>query len=141
MKTILAVIGGLVVLFVLALFAVCNDDPDDPNGWARVQVASHEYGGDGGYDGGGECWDEYDCRGREYGDGDGYSQRYDQNYGSRDDRNRNRNRDRGAFSPGPFRDSPVTICLPYACNSGGEQSGGNRNDRRDEPPPDEGGYA
>lgn len=80
---------------------------------------------------GGECDDwNGDC-------GDGYEQRYDQNYGSRDDRNRNRNRDRGAFSPGPFRDSPVTICLPYSCNSGGEQSGGNRNDRGNEPPPEE----
>lgn len=50
--------------------------------------------------------------------GDCYSQNYDQNYGSRDDRNRNRNRDRGAFSPGPFRDSPVDafngVCMPGA---------------------------
>lgn len=39
-------------------------------------------------------------------------------YGSEDDRNRNRNRDRGAFSPGPFRDSPVTITIcatPDSC--------------------------
>lgn len=37
---------------------------------------------------------------------------------SNEDRNRNRDRNRGAFSPGPFDDSPVdafnniTICLP-----------------------------
>lgn len=133
MKTILAGLGLIVVLFVFALFALCNDDENDPNSWARLQIAYHDGGG---YDDG-ECWDSYDCEGRGYG-----RDRYDQNYGSRDDRNRNRNRDRGAFSPGPFRDSPVTICLPYSCNSGGEQSGGNRNDdRRDEPPPDEGGRA
>lgn len=118
MKTILAVIGGLVVLFILTMFAVCNDD-DDSNGWARIQIASHEYDG-GGYDDGGDCDWEGDCGG----------QRYDQNYGSRDDRNRNRNRDRGAFSPGPFRDSPVTICLPNSCNSDGRGRG-------DEPPPEE----
>lgn len=42
---------------------------------------------------------------------------YDHDYSS-SDRNRNRNRDRGAFSPGPFQDSPVdafnNICLPGA---------------------------
>lgn len=75
----------------------------------------------------GDCWGEEDCGG----------QGYDYDYGSHD-RNRNRDRNRGMLSPGPFRDSPVTICLPYSCNSGGEQSGGNRNDRRDEPPPEEG---
>lgn len=137
MKTILAIIGGFVVVLVLLLFAVCNDDDDNSLGRTfneqaisfTVPVAPARFVAS--HDDGGECWDEYDCRGREYGDGDGYSQRYDQNYGSRDDRNRNRNRDRGAFSPGPFRDSPVTICLPYSCNSGGEQSGGNR----ENPPP------
>lgn len=40
---------------------------------------------------------------------------------------------RSSFSPGPFKDSPVTICLPYSCNSGGQQSGGNRQN----PPPDQ----
>lgn len=44
----------------------------------------------------------------------------DQDYDqwNNEDRNRNRNRNRGAFSPGPFDDSPVdafngnVICLP-----------------------------
>lgn len=61
MKTIFAVIGVLTVLFVMAMFAVCNDD-DDPNSFGRLQLVSHEYdGGDcdwngqcGGYEGGSE---------------------------------------------------------------------------------------
>lgn len=64
-----------------------------------------------------------------------YDQRYDQNYGSRDDRNRNRNRNRGAFSPGPFDRSPVdafngnTVCLPGStCYSD------DRRDKRGEQP-------
>lgn len=140
MKTAFAVIGFVVVALVVGTCVACNDDADDSNSFGKIQLVSHRYDDGGGYDDGGDngCWN-----GECYDGGDGYSQRYDQNYGSRDDRNRNRNRDRGAFSPGPFRDSPVTICLPYSCNSGGEQSGGNRNDggRGDEPPPDEGGYA
>ncbi len=44
---------------------------------------------------------------------------YEHDY-SNNDRNRNRDRDRGAFSPGPFDDSPVTIgpiCMPNStCN-------------------------
>lgn len=60
------------------------------------------------------CYDE--CDGGGYGDGDNSRQDYDQ--WRNEDRNRNRNRNRGAFSPGPFDDSPVdafngnTICLP-----------------------------
>lgn len=41
MKTVLAVIGAIVVLFVLAVFAVCNDD-DDSNSLRPVQLVSHE---------------------------------------------------------------------------------------------------
>lgn len=115
MKTIFAAIGVLVVLFILVMFAICNDD--DQNSLSTVQLASH-------YDDGGDCDWSGDC-----GD-DSYRHDY-----SNHDRNRNRNRDRGAFSPGPFRDSPVVICAPYSCNSGGEQSGGNR---QDQPPPGEG---
>lgn len=135
----LAIIMVILVLAFVGLFAICTDGDD--NSLGKVELVSHRYDDSGGYDDRGDdngCWDGecYD------GGGDGYSQRYDQNYGSRDDRNRNRRRNRGAFSPGPFQDSPVTICLPYSCNSGGEQSGGNRNDGRgNEPPPDEGGYA
>lgn len=106
----------IVVLAIIGFFAVCTGDGDDEiDTLGRVELISHEYDCD-------PSWDN--CGGQEY----------DQNYGSRDDRNRNRNRDRGAFSPGPFRDSPVTICAPYSCNSGGEQSGGNRSEN---PPPDE----
>lgn len=61
---------------------------------------------------------------------------YGSDYSS-EDRNRNRHRNRGAFSPGPFDDSPVdafngnTICLPGStCNI---------DDRRRDEPPDEGG--
>lgn len=114
-------IAGLIiiVLALVGLFAICSgDDDDDVDGLGRIELVSHRY------DDGGDCDWRGDCGGQEY----------DQNYGSRDDRNRNRNRDRGAFSPGPFRDSPVTICLPYSCNSGGEQSGGNR---ENQPPPEE----
>lgn len=55
MKTFLAAIGGLALLLAFALFALCNDDGNDPNSFATVQTASHEYGG-GGYDE--ECWGE-----------------------------------------------------------------------------------
>ena len=66
---------------------------------AAPAYADHEYGD------GGRCYD-----------GEWSSQEYDQWNGN--DRNRNRDRNRGAFSPGPFDDSPVdafngnTICLP-----------------------------
>lgn len=129
MKTILAVIGAVALLLIFGLFALRNDD-DESDSLGRLQWASHEYGGCDPYY---EPCDGYDDG---YGDGRG-GQDYDYDYGSHD-RNRNRGRDRGAFSPGPFRDSPVTICLPYSCNSGGEQSGGNRNDG---PRPDERGRA
>lgn len=77
--------------------------------------------GHGGYDNG-DCEWSGDCGG----------QNYDQNYGSRDDRNRNRHRNRGAFSPGPFDHSPViiTICPPGTQNCG-PGSG------QDQPPPEE----
>lgn len=57
---------------------------------------------------------------------DGYEQEYDQRYGSEDDRNRNRDRNRGAFSPGPFDDSPVdafnNVCMPGAtCHYDGQR--------------------
>lgn len=84
---------GLVFLgFVLALAAL-----ELGRGPVGITVASHEYD---------DCYGD-DCRG----------DRYENDY-SGNDRNRNRGRDRGAFSPGPFRDSPVdafngnTVCLP-----------------------------
>lgn len=106
---------AIVILAVIGFFALCTPDGDhEVNTLGPIELASH------GYDDG--CWD-----------GGCYDGGSDQDYGSHD-RNRNRNRDRGAFSPGPFRDSPVTICAPYSCNSGGEQSGGNRSEN---PPPNE----
>lgn len=98
--------------------AVVNDDQS----LGRIQLVSHEYGG-------GECWDE-SCRG---------GQDYDQ--WNNEDRNRNRNRNRGAFSPGPFDDSPVdafngnTICLPGSTCYTDDRRQGN------EPPPEQGGPA
>lgn len=64
MKTILAVIGAIALLLVLGLLAVCNDDENEADSWARIQVASHDYDGD-------PCWDYGDC-----GDGrGGYDER------------------------------------------------------------------
>lgn len=66
------------------------------------------------FGGAGPAFADHDYRDCDW-DGNCGGQEYDQNYGSRDDRNRNRNRERGAFSPGPFDDSPVTIgpiCMP-----------------------------
>ena len=121
------IIAVVLVLVLLGGFGLCGDalfeDEDERNdlGLVRVELVSHEYD-DGGY---------YEDGDEGYGGGQNYEDQW-----SNEDRNRNRNRNRGAFSPGPFRDSPVTICLPYSCNSGGEQSGDNRGG--DEPPPDEG---
>lgn len=126
MKSVLAIIGAITVLFVLALFAVCNDD-DDGNSLGRTFkeqavsltvpasparfVVSHDDGGD--------CDWEGNC-------GDGSYSGGDYGHNRRDDRNRNR----GAFSPGPFDRSPVDafnrICMPGAtCYYG-------------DPPPEEG---
>lgn len=85
MKTIFAVIGVLAVLFVMAMFAVC-DDPDDANSWARIQVAYHEqprcddgYDDCGGYDDGyGRGGDGGESGGHQgYGGGGGRSGDYD----------------------------------------------------------------
>jgi len=55
----------------------------------------------------GPAFADHDYRGDEY----------EHDYSS-NDRNRNRDRDRGAFSPGPFDDSPVdafnNVCMPGA---------------------------
>lgn len=92
MKTVLAVIGAIVIIIVLGMFAVCGDGEDEA---LRLQLAGHEYDERGDYSG---------------------DQDYDQ--GNQSDRNRNRNRERGAFSPGPFDDSPVdafnNVCMPGA---------------------------
>lgn len=121
MKTVLAVIGGIVVLLALLLFAVCNDDEGDSNSYGPLQLASHRY------DEQPRCYDE-DCDG-------GGDQNYEDQW-SNEDRNRNRNRNRGAFSPGPFDDSPVdafngnVVCLPGStCYSDDRRRG-------DEPPPE-----
>jgi len=129
MKTILAGIGFVVVVIVLILFAVCHDDDDNNqnNGWAPAvtQLAYHD---------GGDCWDEYDCRGRDYGD-DGGRDSYRQEYGNRGDQSRCRGRGcRGSFSPGPFDRSPVTIIV---CPPGTQYCGSDGGRGQDQPPADE----
>jgi hypothetical protein len=126
-QALIVIVGVVLILAVIGLFAVCNDSDDSVGGLGRVQLVNHEYD-DGGGDNG--CWDGecYD-RGDSYGNG-----RYDYDYGSHD-RRRNERRNRGAFSPGPFDDSPVTIiiCPPgtqYCGSDGGRGRG-------DEPPPEE----
>jgi hypothetical protein len=114
MKTGFAIVGFVVVALVVGTCVACGDD-DDSNSLGRIQLASHERE---------RCYDE-DCGGQEY-----------EGNWSNEDRNRNRNRNRGAFSPGPFDDSPVdafngnVICLP------GSTCYGDR--RGEEPPPNEG---
>lgn len=88
-----------------------------PVGLVGPAAADHDWGG-------GDC----DWSGQCYG-GDEYEHDY-----SNRDHNRNRGRERGAFSPGPFDDSPVTIgpvCMPGStCHfeprpqEGGSGSGG-----------------
>lgn len=130
MKTVFAVIGFVVVALVVGTCVACNDDDDESLNLGRTFneqavsltvpvpparfVASHE-------------------RERCY-DGDCGDQSYDQ--WRNEDRNRNRNRNRGAFSPGPFDDSPVdafngnVICLPGSTCYSDDR-------RRDENPPPE----
>lgn len=115
-------IVGIVVIIILALiglFAVCNENEEveDVDGLGRIELVSHEYDDGGYYDG-----------------SEGGGQNYEDQW-SNEDRNRNRGRNRGAFSPGPFDDSPVdafngnTICLPGStCYSDGG--------RGQEPPPE-----
>lgn len=101
------IIGVVIVLVLLGGLGVCGDalfeDSDEENdiGLGRVELVSHEYDEGGG----------------------------DQNYEdqwSNEDRNRNRDRNRGAFSPGPFDDSPVdafnNACMPGAtCHYDGDR--------------------
>lgn len=114
-----------------AAYANRYDGRDDQGGYS--------YGGydDGrGYDGyndGRDCDWEGSCGHQEY--------RHDY---SNHDRNRNRDRDRGAFSPGPFDRSPVTIiiCPPGTvnCGTGGGQGGdqgGGGGGQGDQPQPGE----
>lgn len=120
-------IALLVIVFFVIMavggFAVCDlmfddeSEPGDNHLLGRVELVSHEYDDDGGY------YEEGDRNG-------GYGSDYGGN--RRDDRNRNR----GAFSPGPFDDSPVdafngnTICLPSStCYADGDR----RNDEREMP--------
>ena len=108
---------GVAVGAVMVLLAVHHAEATKTT---PAFIASHESGG---YEG--DCDPEWgDC---------GYRQDYDQ--WNNEDRNRNRNRNRGAFSPGPFDDSPVdafngnVVCLPGStCYS---------DDRRGEEPPPE----
>lgn len=134
------ILGAVLVVLVLALiglFSVCTPGEDD-HSLGAIQLASHYDDGDG-Y-GGGDYQGRDDDGGYEYRRG-GYGSQGDCQSGGCGNRSRRCERSSGdcrsSFSPGPFKDSPVTICLPYSCNSGGEQSGVNRNDRRDQPPPDE----
>lgn len=95
----------IIVLAIIGLFAVCSDDDGDVDTLSRIQLVSHEY-------------DDQD---------------YDQ--WNNEDRNRNRDRNRGAFSPGPFDDSPVdafnNVCMPGATCHYNPGPG-------EEPPPEEG---
>jgi HNH endonuclease len=126
-QALIVIVGVVLILAVIGLFAVCNDSDQSVGGLGRIQLVSHDYD-DGGGDNG--CWD-----GECYDGGDSYGNgRYDYDYGSHD-RRRNERRNRGAFSPGPFDDSPVTIiiCPPgtqYCGSDGGRGRG-------DEPPPEE----
>lgn len=113
------VVGIVVIMLALiGLLAICNEEENvDADGLGRVELVSHEYGG---------CDPNYEpCGGQNYED-----------QWSNEDRNRNRNRNRGAFSPGPFDDSPVdafngnVICLPGSTCYSDDR-------RRDEPPPEE----
>lgn len=113
-------VGIILAIFLAgALLAGCIALVNDEDSLGRIQLVSHER--DRCYDEG--CYDE-----------GGGGQEYDQWNGN--DRNRNRNRNRGAFSPGPFDDSPVdafngnTICLPGSYCTPDDR-------RRDEPPPEE----
>lgn len=128
---IIGVIMVILVLALIGLFAVCTPGEDD-HSLGAIQLVRYDERARC-YDDG--CYDDGGYQGRD--DDGGYEYRHDY---SNHDRNRNRNRDRGAFSPGPFRDSPVVICAPYSCNSGGEQSGGNRENPPpgdQQPPPDQ----
>lgn len=96
----------VIILAIVGFFALCTGD-DDADTLGSIELVSHEYGG---------CdpsWD--DCSGDSY-----------ENDWGGSDRNRNRGRDRGAFSPGPFRDSPVdafnNVCMPGAtCSYDGQR--------------------
>lgn len=112
MKNVLAVFGAVFLLIAFGLFALCNDEDEDSFG--PIRLVSHEYDERGDYSGDQDYEDQW----------------------SNEDRNRNRQRDRGAFSPGPFDDSPVdafngnVVCLPGStCYTDDRQ--------RDRPPPGE----
>lgn len=95
----------IVVVFAAGCFLITAGDGDESlrssrysmteKGLGKVVLISHEE----------ECYGDQ-C----------YSQEYDYDYGNRGDNSRNR--ERGAFSPGPFDDSPVdafnNACLPGA---------------------------
>jgi hypothetical protein len=112
------IIGVVIVLVLLGGLGVCGDalfeDEDERNDLGLpALVLDHEYDDGGYYDRGGD-------------------QNYEDQW-SNEDRNRNRNRNRGAFSPGPFDDSPVdafnNVCMPGAtCHYDG---------RQEDPPPNE----
>lgn len=113
----LAIVGAIIFFaFFIGCIAVANDGDDD--GLGRQQLVSHEY-----------CEENSDC----------YGGSYEQDYGSYD-RNRNRDRNRGAFSPGPFDDSPVdafnNTCLPgatcYYDGRHGSDAANNESGRRNE---------
>lgn len=109
--TLLLVLGPLTV----QAHASDYDGRDRDGGWSY----RHHRGDDGrgyrddGGDGNGYSGDQSDrCRS---GGCDNRSRRCDRSSGDC----------RSSFSPGPFKDSPVYICAPYSCNSGGQQSGSN----------------
>lgn len=89
-------------MLVAACFAVVNDD--ESMAPVRLQLVR--------YDEQPQCYDDGYCDDDNYQSGGDYSSR---------DRHRNERRNRGAFSPGPFDRSPVTIWFcpqPNSCNNG-----------------------
>ena len=89
---------GLAVLLAVVLVAGCVAIAgDEKDSLGRLVLVSHEQP---------RCNDSGDC----------YEQDYNNDYGNRGDNSQGR--ERGAFSPGPFDDSPVdafnNACLPGA---------------------------
>lgn len=121
-------VAGFAVFFIFMGVAcsACFRDDDSSHSLGRVELINHHH------DGGGHRY-RHD-RGRDR-DGEEYGNSGSCQSGGCDNRSRRCERSSGdcrsSFSPGPFKDSPVTICLPNSCNSDGRDHGGQN------PPPGE----
>lgn len=114
---------GLIVVLMAVFFASCFSNASGQTvGMPSVERHHRDGGGDHRY--------RHD-RGRE-GDGEEYGNSGSCQSGGCDNRSRRCERTSGdcrsSFSPGPFKDSPVTICLPNSCNSDGRDRGGQGQD-------------